>query len=204
MRLDTALDLTPVIAILRANSAKHLIAVAETLREAGIRAVEFTLTTPGVYEALAGFAADGMALGAGTVTTRQEARRAVEAGAGYLISPAVCLDVIAEARALGVPVLPGAYTPTEVLTAWQAGAGLVKLFPAATGGIAHLKAIRAPLPAVGLVPTGGIALDDAAAYLDAGARAVGIGTPLVGDACETGDLDALRTRADALIARIRR
>ncbi|MBC6445714.1 bifunctional 4-hydroxy-2-oxoglutarate aldolase/2-dehydro-3-deoxy-phosphogluconate aldolase [Actinokineospora xionganensis] len=204
MRLDTALDLTPVIAILRASSAKHLVAVAETLREAGIRAAEFTLTTPGVYEALAGFAADGMALGAGTVTTRHEARRAVEAGAGYLISPAVCLDVIAEARVLGVPVLPGAYTPTEVLTAWQAGAGLVKLFPAATGGVAHLKAIRAPLPDVELVPTGGIGLDDAAAYLDAGARAVGIGAPLVGDACETGDLGALRTRATALIDRIRR
>ncbi|SDI20966.1 2-dehydro-3-deoxyphosphogluconate aldolase / (4S)-4-hydroxy-2-oxoglutarate aldolase [Actinokineospora alba] len=204
MRLDTALDATPVIAILRASSAKHLIAVAETLRAAGIRAVEFTLTTPGVYEALAGFKADGIALGAGTVTTRQEARRAVEAGAGYLISPAVCLDVIAEARTLGVPVLPGAYTPTEVLTAWQAGAGLVKLFPAATGGVAHLKAIRAPLPAIGLVPTGGIGLDDAADYLDAGARAVGIGAPLIGDACETGDLDALRARADALIDRIRR
>lgn len=204
MRLDTALDTTPVIAILRATSAKHLVAVAETLREAGIRAVEFTLTTPGAYDALAAFTADGMALGAGTVTTPDEARRAVEAGADYLISPAVCLDVIAEARALGVPVLPGAYTPTEVLSAWRAGAELVKLFPAATGGVAHLKAIRAPLPDIPLVPTGGIGLDEASAYLDAGARAVGIGAPLVGDACETGDLDALRTRADALIERIRR
>ncbi|MGH3858955.1 bifunctional 4-hydroxy-2-oxoglutarate aldolase/2-dehydro-3-deoxy-phosphogluconate aldolase [Actinokineospora sp.] len=204
MRLETALDTTPVIAILRATSAKHLVAVAETLRAAGIRAVEFTLTTPGAYDALAAFTADGMALGAGTVTTPEEARRAVEAGAGYLISPAVCLDVIAEARTLGVPVLPGAYTPTEVLSAWRAGADLVKLFPAATGGVAHLKAIRAPLPDIPLVPTGGIGLDDAAAYLDAGARAVGIGAPLIGDACETGDLDALRTRADALIERIRR
>ncbi len=204
MRLETALDTTPVIAILRATSAKHLVAVAETLRAAGIRAVEFTLTTPGAYDAPATFTADGMALGAGTVTTPEEARRAVEAGAGYLISPAVCLDVIAEARTLGVPVLPGAYTPTEVLSAWRAGADLVKLFPAATGGVAHLKAIRAPLPDIPLVPTGGIGLDDAAAYLDAGARAVGIGAPLIGDACETGDLDALRTRADALIERIRR
>lgn len=205
MRLDTALDTTPVIAILRATSAKHLIPVAETLREAGIRAVEFTLTTPGVFAALAEYSqSGGMALGAGTVTTPEEARQAVEAGAAYLISPAVCLDVIAEARALGVPVLPGAYTPSEVLTAWRAGADLVKLFPAATGGVAHLKAIRAPLPDIPLVPTGGIGLDDAAAYLDAGARAVGMGSPLIGDACETGDLDGLRVRADALIDRIRR
>lgn len=206
MRLDTALDTTPVIAILRATSAKHLIAVAETLRAAGIHAVEFTLTTPGVFDALTEYAAtaDGMALGAGTVTTPEEARRAVEAGAAYLISPAICLDVIAEARALGVPVLPGAYTPSEVLTAWRAGADLVKLFPASTGGVAHLKAIRAPLPDIPLVPTGGIGLDDAADYLDAGARAVGIGSPLVGDACESGDLDGLRARANALIERIRR
>lgn len=205
MRLDTALDTAPVIAILRATSAKHLIAVAETLRAAGFRAVEFTLTTPGVFDALAEYSqAGGMALGAGTVTTPEEARRAVDAGAAYLISPAVCLDVIAEARALGVPVLPGAYTPSEVLTAWRAGADLVKLFPASTGGVAHLKAIRAPLPDIPLVPTGGIGLDDAADYLDAGARAVGMGSPLIGDAFERGDLDGLRARADALIDRIRR
>lgn len=206
MGLESALATVPVIAILRAGSAKRFAAVAETLRAGGVRAVEFTLSTPGVFDALREYAgsAGEMALGAGTVTTAEEARRAVEAGAAYLICPAACLDVVAEARELGVPVLPGAYTPSEVLSVWRAGATMVKLFPASTGGVAHLKAIRAPLPDIPLVPTGGISLAAAADYLAAGARAVGMGSPLVGDACEGGDLDALRVRVETLVERTRR
>ncbi|MFE2561858.1 bifunctional 4-hydroxy-2-oxoglutarate aldolase/2-dehydro-3-deoxy-phosphogluconate aldolase [Streptomyces sp. NPDC059352] len=200
--LATALAATPVVAILRSTSAARFPEVADTLREEGIRAVEFTLTTPHVLDALREYAQslpDGTVLGAGTVTTPREAEAAVAAGAGYLITPATSLEVIAEGRRLGVPVLPGAFTPTEILSAWQAGAAMVKLFPASVGGPEYLRAVRAPLPDIPLVPTGGISLDEAPAYLAAGAAALGMGGPLVGDACAGGDLDALRERAARLV-----
>ncbi|MCJ1676097.1 bifunctional 4-hydroxy-2-oxoglutarate aldolase/2-dehydro-3-deoxy-phosphogluconate aldolase [Streptomyces sp. APSN-46.1] len=205
--LRAALDAVPVIAILRSQSAERFAEVTDTLRTAGIRAAEFTLTTPGALDALREYAADappGLALGAGTVTTPADAQRAVEAGAAYLITPTTCTDVIAEAARLEVPVLAGAYSPTEILTAWRAGATMVKLFPAATGGPEYLRAVRAPLPDIPLVPTGGIGLADAPAYLAAGAAALGIGGPLAGDACEGGDLTALSDRAAALLHRIGR
>ncbi|MFH8713569.1 bifunctional 4-hydroxy-2-oxoglutarate aldolase/2-dehydro-3-deoxy-phosphogluconate aldolase [Streptomyces zaomyceticus] len=205
--LRAALAAAPVIAILRSTSATRFAEVTDTLLASGVRTVEFTLTTPGVLDALREYAADappGLALGAGTVTTPAEALAAVEAGATYLITPTTSTEVIAEAVRLGVPVLPGAYTPTEILTAWRAGATMVKLFPAATGGPGYLRAVRAPLPHVPLVPTGGIGVTDAPAYLAAGAAALGIGGPLVGDACEGGSLAALGERAAALLEGIRR
>ncbi|MGW6817534.1 bifunctional 4-hydroxy-2-oxoglutarate aldolase/2-dehydro-3-deoxy-phosphogluconate aldolase [Streptomyces sp. NPDC055005] len=204
--LAPALAAAPAIAILRSHSPRHFAATADALHDAGIRAVEFTLTTPGVLDALREYAGSkpaGLALGAGTVMTPSDATRAVEAGATYLITPAVCLDVIREARRLAVPVLPGALTPSEIVAAWTEGATMVKLFPASTGGPEYLRAIRAPLPHIPLIPTGGIALDQAPAYLEAGASALGMGSPLVGDACEGGDLDALRERAATLLDGIR-
>lgn len=199
--LRTALGAVPVIAILRAGSARRFAEVTRTLCAAGVRAVEFTLTTPGALDALREYAPDaprGTALGVGSVTTPAETEQAVAAGARYVISPATCPDVIAEARRLGVPVLPGALTPTEILTAWRAGAQLVKLFPASVGGPAYLRAVRAPLPGVPLVPTGGIGLDEARSYLDAGAAAIGMGGPLLADACESGSLQALAERTAGL------
>ncbi|MEU2655272.1 bifunctional 4-hydroxy-2-oxoglutarate aldolase/2-dehydro-3-deoxy-phosphogluconate aldolase [Streptomyces sp. NPDC007325] len=204
--LRAALAAAPVIAILRSASATRFGEVADCLLASGVRAVEFTLTTPGVLDVLREYAADappGLALGAGTVTSPAAAQAAVEAGATYLITPATCVDVIAEAVRLDVPVLSGAYTPTEILTAWRAGATMVKLFPAATGGPEYLKAVRAPLPGIPLVPTGGISAADAPAYLAAGATALGVGGPLVGDACEGGSLTALADRASAFLDGIR-
>ncbi|MFB7026264.1 MULTISPECIES: bifunctional 4-hydroxy-2-oxoglutarate aldolase/2-dehydro-3-deoxy-phosphogluconate aldolase [unclassified Streptomyces] len=200
--LIDALTATPVIAILRSGSSRRFPDVADVLHASGIRAVEFTLSTPGALDALreyAGAKPDGLALGAGTVVTPADARRAVEAGATYLITPATCLDVVTEGRRLGVPVLPGAFTTSEILSVWQAGATMVKLFPASVGGPEYVRAVRAPLGSIPLVPTGGISLDQAPAYLAAGAAALGMGGPLVGDACEGGSLDALRGRADALL-----
>ncbi|MFI1658202.1 bifunctional 4-hydroxy-2-oxoglutarate aldolase/2-dehydro-3-deoxy-phosphogluconate aldolase [Streptomyces sp. NPDC020472] len=200
--LPAALAAMPVVAILRSGSADRFPEVADTLRQGGVRAIEFTLTTPGVLAALREYTQDlpdGLTLGAGTVTTPREAEAAVAAGAEYLITPATQPEVIAEARRLGVPVLPGALTPTEILTAWYAGASMVKLFPAAVGGPEYLRAVRAPLPGVPLVPTGGIGLDDAPGYLRAGATALGMGSPLVGDACESGDLSALADRTARLV-----
>ncbi|MFJ8301139.1 bifunctional 4-hydroxy-2-oxoglutarate aldolase/2-dehydro-3-deoxy-phosphogluconate aldolase [Streptomyces sp. NPDC094447] len=204
--LSSALTTTPVIAILRSRSAARFPEVAETLREEGIHAVEFTLTTPGTLAALREFSQQrptGLALGAGTVITPRQAEQAVAAGATYLITPAYSPEVVAEAQRLGVPVLPGALTPTEILSAWQQGAALVKLFPGSFGGPEYVRAVRAPLPDVPLVPTGGISIEEAPAYLAAGAAALGMGSPLVGDACEGGDLAALRERAARLVSSLR-
>ena len=205
--LQQAMKVCPAIAILRSSSAARYVDVSEVLVDAGIRAVEFTFTAPDVADAIRAYAkrkpAD-IALGAGTVTTPEQAREAVEAGATYLISPTVCLPVIEEGARLGVPVLPGAFTPTEILSAWRAGAAMVKVFPAsALGGPSYIKAVRGPLPEIPLVPTGGVDASNAAAYLAAGAVGVGVGSPLVADACEPGgDLDALAARARELVAAV--
>ncbi|WP_406179503.1 bifunctional 4-hydroxy-2-oxoglutarate aldolase/2-dehydro-3-deoxy-phosphogluconate aldolase [Streptomyces sp. NBC_01006] len=204
--LVPALAAAPAIAILRSHSPRRFAATADALHHAGIRAVEFTLTTPDVLPALREYAQSRpaeLALGAGTVMTPSDATRAVEAGATYLITPATCLDVIVEARRLAVPVLPGALTPSEIVAAWREGATMVKLFPAFIGGPDYLRAVRAPLPHIPLIPTGGIGLDQAPAYMAAGASALGMGSPLVGDACEGGDLGALRERAATLLDGIR-
>lgn len=207
MGLADALRTCPVVAILRASTAKRFADVSDVLVESGIRAVEFTFTTPDVTTAIAAYAerkpAD-VALGAGTVTTAEEARAAVDAGAGYLVSPAVCVDVIEAGNQLGVPVLPGAFTPTEILTAWRAGAAMVKVFPISAGGPSYLQALRGPLPDIPLVPTGGVDLANASSYLAAGATAIGMGSPLVRTSCEEdGDLDLLAERAKGLVGSLR-
>jgi 2-dehydro-3-deoxyphosphogluconate aldolase / (4S)-4-hydroxy-2-oxoglutarate aldolase len=195
-----------IVAVLRASDAGRFEQVAEVLVEAGVTCVEFTLTSRGAVEALRRFAARlpaGVALGAGTVLEPDTADAAIDAGASYLVSPTVGLDVIERARRRGVAALPGAFTPTEILRAWRAGADAVKLFPASVGGPAYLRAVKAPLPEVPLVPTGGVGLEEIGRYLDAGALAVGLGGPLVGDAGEGGDLGALRRRAEAAVAQVR-
>lgn len=209
MGLQEAMKACPAVAILRSSSAARFADVSDVLVEQGIRAVEFTFTAPDVADAIRAYAARkpaDVALGAGTVTTVQQAREAVDAGATYLISPSLSLDVIEEGVRLGVPVLPGALTPTEILTAWRAGATMVKVFPAsAVGGPGYIKAIRGPLPDIPLVPTGGVSLDNAGDYLAAGATGVGVGSPLVADACQPGsDLDALAERARRLVASVTR
>lgn len=185
----------PVIAILRAPTADRFPEVASVLHESGITAVEFTLNSAGALDAMRECAGFAHSVGAGTVLSAKDAELAVEAGAAYLITPAVIDEVIAEGRRLGVPVISGALTPTEIHRAWTLGSSMVKVFPAAVGGPEYIKAVRAPLSDIPLVPTGGVGLEEARAYLEAGAKALGIGSPLVGDACVGGDLDALRERA---------
>ncbi|QYC42019.1 KHG/KDPG aldolase [Nonomuraea coxensis DSM 45129] len=205
--LDEALAALPVIAIIRAAGSRHLKTVLETLAGAGVRAVEVTMTTPGAAEAIrwaSGGGLPGVAVGAGTVLDVASARQAVDAGAGYLITPAVLPEVIGEGRRLGVPVLPGAFTPTEIVQAWSQGAAMVKVFPAgAAGGPGYIKDVRAPLPRIPLVPTGGIRIEDVPGYLRAGAHAVGMGSPLLGDACADGDTAALAARAERLVEIVR-
>lgn len=179
-----------VVAILRGPDGRRILPAARVLLEAGLP-LELPLTTPGALAAVEELGC----VGAGTVLTAAQARDAVGAGAAFLVTPAVVPEVIAYGAARGVPVYAGALTPTEVLAAHRAGATRVKIFPASAVGPGYLAALRQPFPGLAFVPVGGIGLAEARAYLDAGAAAVGVGSPLVGDAPVTGDLDGLRERA---------
>ncbi len=195
-----------VVAILRGSSDRHLEGVSRTLGEAGVTCLELTLTTPGAVDALARVRAElpaEVALGMGSVIDAEQAAACVQAGADFLVSPGVCAEVAVYAAEHRLACYPGAWTPTEVLEAWGLGAPAVKLFPAASGGPRHLKDIRAPLPHIPLVPTGGVALDQIAAYIGAGAVAVGLGSPLVGDALDGGSLTALAGRASSALEAVR-
>jgi 2-dehydro-3-deoxyphosphogluconate aldolase / (4S)-4-hydroxy-2-oxoglutarate aldolase len=195
----------PVMAILRAAGAGRFLEVGRVLYEAGMRGIEVTLTSEGALEAFGRLRAElpgDALLGVGTVRSVGDAELAVDAGAAYLVAPEFRPEVVAWAVERGVPVVPGALTPTEVAAAWGAGATAVKVFPvSAVGGAAYVKAVRAPLPEVPLVPTGGVGIDDIGAYLAAGAVAVGVGSPLLGDAGDPGgDLAGLAGRARRAVA----
>jgi 2-dehydro-3-deoxyphosphogluconate aldolase / (4S)-4-hydroxy-2-oxoglutarate aldolase len=195
----------PVVAILRAEDAGRFLEVGRVLYEGGVRAIEVTLTSVGALDAFARLREElpgDALLGVGTVRSAGDAEAALAAGAGYLVAPDFRPEMVAFAVARGLPVVPGALTPTEVAAAWAAGATAVKVFPvSAVGGPGYVKAVRAPLPEVPLVPTGGVGIDDIGAYLAAGAAAVGIGAPLLGDAGgPDGDLSALGDRARRAVA----
>ncbi|WP_371243918.1 bifunctional 4-hydroxy-2-oxoglutarate aldolase/2-dehydro-3-deoxy-phosphogluconate aldolase [Streptomyces pimonensis] len=205
-RSDLAAEVagTPLIAMLTEPESPAVPAVTEELGKAGVRAVEITLTSPNALDAVRRSVVTGAALvGAGTVRDRETARRAVEAGAHYLLTPGVLPDVLDEAGSLGVPVVCGAFTTTEVMEAWRLGAALVKLFPARLGGPAYLASLTMAFGDIPLVPTGGITADDLADYFAAGAHAAALGRPLVGDALHGGNLADVRHRAADLLDRVR-
>ncbi|XVV11006.1 bifunctional 4-hydroxy-2-oxoglutarate aldolase/2-dehydro-3-deoxy-phosphogluconate aldolase [Actinoplanes sp. CA-131856] len=184
-----------IVAILRAPSADYFSAIAEVLVDSGITAMEVTLTSRGAIEAIAGLRRQlpsSVAIGAGTVLTADDAKAAVGAGAEFLVSPVVDAGLVAGSE---VPFYPGTSTPTEMYAAWRAGAELVKLFPAAGLGPSFLRDVRGPLPHIPVMPTGGIKIEDIADWLFAGAKAVGIGSPLIGDAATGGNMQALAARA---------
>lgn len=196
------------IAIVRLDSGEQLVKVAEALKEGGISAIEFTCSTPGaldmVKEASARFGEDVM-LGAGTVLDPETARAAILAGAEFIVSPTVNLETIALCKRYGKPVVAGAMTPTEMLTVWEAGADLVKVFPASNiGGPDYIKAVLAPLPQLRLVPTGGVSADNAAEFLKAGAVALAVGGNLVNkQAVASGDWGTITTQARRLVTAVR-
>ena len=197
-----------IVPVIRLPSAELALRAADTLFAAGIPIFEVTLTVPGavsVIRTLADRYAARAVVGAGSVLAAEDARACIDAGAQFIVSPGTDLATIETARAHGVLVLPGALTPTEVMTAWKAGADMIKIFPcSALGGAKYLRALKAPLPHVKMLPTGGVNLDTAGEYLAAGAAALGIGSELVDPAMiAAGRDEVVRERAERLIAIVR-
>lgn len=171
-----------VVAVLRADSPDALVQVAQSISRGGIGAVEVTMTTPGALDAIgecANLLGDENLLGAGTVLDPETARAAILAGAEYIVTPTLNPDVITLCRRYDKVVIPGALTPTEILTAWECGADIVKVFPATAVGPRYFKDVKAPLPQIDLMPTGGVDLDNAGDFIRAGACAVAVGGNLV-------------------------
>jgi len=190
-----------VVPIIRTPSREWAAQVAEVLAEAGLGVIEVTFTVPDAAQVIRSLRSrfPHVLVGAGTVTHSAIAEQAIDAGAQFLLSPALSPGMVEVARRHGVLAVPGAFTPTEVLQALDDGAELVKIFPAETGGPRHIRAMLAPLPHARLLPTGGVTPENVAEWFDAGAAAVGIGTALVGPGTRPVDLAALRARTGALI-----
>lgn len=199
---------TGVIAIMRAQSSEQLIAAADAIKAGGVRAIEVTMTTPGalavIEEAKARYGSD-VIFGAGTVLDAETGRAAILAGADFVVAPTLNLELVALCNRYSIPVAPGCYSPTEVLTGWEAGADLIKLFPAGVGGPGLVKAILAPLPQVRIIPVGGVNLNTAAEFIRKGAVALGVGSDLVNKKLlDEGNLDELTRRAAAYIEEVKK
>ncbi|MEV8360362.1 bifunctional 4-hydroxy-2-oxoglutarate aldolase/2-dehydro-3-deoxy-phosphogluconate aldolase [Microbacterium sp. NPDC076895] len=204
--ISKALQETRIIAILRATDASRAEAVVHTLIENGVRCLELTMTTAGALDVIRRLASqlpDDIDLGMGTVLNADHVDLASNAGARFVVSPDVSTEVIKAANSVGLASYPGALTPTEIVTAWNAGASAVKLFPGGALGIEYLRALRAPLPDIPLIPTGAVDVENVDAWLRAGASAVGLGGSLIGDAMTpNGDLTALARRTRSVCAAV--
>jgi 2-dehydro-3-deoxyphosphogluconate aldolase/(4S)-4-hydroxy-2-oxoglutarate aldolase len=199
---------TGIVAIMRASSSDQLIAAANAIYQGGVRAIEVTMTTPGalavISEAVKQFGKDVL-FGAGSVLDPETARAAILAGAGFIVAPSLKLEVVTLCNRYSIPVMPGCYTPTEMLTAWEAGADMLKLFPAEIGGPDMVKAILAPFPQFEIVPVGGVELGNAAEFIKKGAAALGVGGSLVNQKLlDAGDMAELTRRAAAFIAEVKK
>ena len=185
-----------IVPVVRAESADEAGRAIAAIMAGGVPVLEITMTVPGAVPLIADlcrrFGQDAV-VGAGTVLDPETARACILAGAQFVVSPATNVATIACCRRYGVPIMPGALTPTEVVAAWEAGADMVKVFPcSALGGASYIKALKAPLPQIDLIPTGGVNLQTAAEFIKAGSTALGVGADLV-------DLKALREGQDALL-----
>ncbi len=171
-----------IVAVIRLQDPESLRGVVDALAEGGVRALEVTMTVPGAIELIAELAPTlpgDFLLGAGTVLDADTAHRAANAGAQFIVSPVFRPHVIEAAHACGLPAMPGCFTPTEILSAWEAGADVVKVFPATSVGPGYFKDLKGPLPHVKLMPTGGVSIENVGDWLRAGAVAVGVGSSLL-------------------------
>lgn len=194
---------TRVIAVLRAKHAREYARVIEALVRGGVRSIELTLSTDGVFEELPNLRdsfGSSVEIGVGTVTSVEQAITAIEAGASYLVTPVTSSAIIDASVSRGVPIYPGGLTPTELLAGWSSGGTAVKVFPASVVGEGYVSMLRGPFPDIQVIPSGGVGIDDAARWIKAGALAVSVGGPLLGDAFTGGDLGQLTVRAARLRA----
>jgi 2-dehydro-3-deoxyphosphogluconate aldolase/(4S)-4-hydroxy-2-oxoglutarate aldolase len=197
-----------IVAIMRRTESSLAVETAEALLAGGVSVVEVTLNTPGAEEMLAALrerVGARMVIGAGTVMTAEDTRRAVGAGAQFIVSPHTDADVIAAGRRVGVPVAPGAFTPTEIVHAWRLGAAVVKVFPVGSVGPRYLRDVLAPLTEIPLLPTGGVTLENAAEFIKAGAKGLGLGSDLVSaKAVAAREFDAIAERARLFVNELER
>ncbi len=210
MKRDKALEgilERKAIAVIRTPDAARVLDAVEALRQGGVRAVEITMTVPGaldIIQKLAVARPEGVLVGAGTVLDADTAAAAVWSGADFIVSPLADPGMIAACRAHETLVAPGAFTPAEIVAAWDRGADIVKVFPATSLGPQYLRDVRAPFPQLRLMPTGGVTLENARAFLEAGASAVGLGAALVDKkAVAAGDWKAVTERAARLVESLR-
>ncbi len=197
-----------LIPVLRARSSSQAHAVVQAMLTGGVKVVEVTMTVPGAIDLIRELKHEfgsELLLGSGTVTTAEEAAATIAAGAEFVVSPSLHLEVIQVTRELGKLSIPGALTPTEVITAWRAGADYVKIFPcSAMGGASYLKSLLAPFPDLKLIPTGGVTLQTAESFLKAGARALGVGSDLVNlQAIDNGTPEFITSTARAYLEILR-
>jgi 2-dehydro-3-deoxyphosphogluconate aldolase/(4S)-4-hydroxy-2-oxoglutarate aldolase len=205
--VTAAIEKSGIVAVIRIKEPQRLQGVVDAISEGGITAMEVTMTVPGAIELIAGLAPrmpPGFLLGAGTVTDAETAKRVIDAGAQFIVSPVFRRPVLAVCRERGVPSMPGCFSPTEILDAWEDGADIVKVFPASVLGPAFFRDLRGPLPHVKVMPTGGVTLDNAGEWLKAGAVAVGVGSALLdAKAVAAGDYATLRANAERIVASVR-
>ena len=197
-----------IVAIIRANSADELIEAAAAIHAGGVEVIEVTMTTPNALQVINDVSStygDKVLVGAGSVLDAETARAVMLSGADFVVSPATKPDVIEICNRYGKVVIPGAFTPTEILMAWETGADYVKVFPSSGVGADYIKDVKAPLPQIPLVPTGGINAENAADFITAGATALGVGSALVNNQLiAAGEFATLTERAERLVKEVQR
>ncbi|HEX7572777.1 MAG TPA: bifunctional 4-hydroxy-2-oxoglutarate aldolase/2-dehydro-3-deoxy-phosphogluconate aldolase [Bacteroidota bacterium] len=200
--LDSLLS-SGVVAVIRMKDPERLSKVVMAIREGGVKCIEITMTVPGAVDVIAALvktAPPDVLVGAGTVTDRGTANDVVSAGAKFVVSPVFRPDVVAVTKAAGAVAIPGCFTPTEILTAWEAGADIVKVFPATSLGPKYFKDIAGPFPDIRLMPTGGVTVDNVGEWVKAGAVAVGIGSDLLDKkAIDDGRYEVLTEKAARMV-----
>jgi 2-dehydro-3-deoxyphosphogluconate aldolase/(4S)-4-hydroxy-2-oxoglutarate aldolase len=208
-RIDTIRDIeqTGVVAVIRMKDLDRLRGVIDALLEGGVHALELTMTVPGAVSLIEQLARDlpgEFQLGAGTILDPETARQVILAGARYIVAPVLNLEVIRLCHRYDVAVMPGCFTPTEILTAWEAGADIIKVFPATALGPGFIRDIHGPLPQVRLMPTGGVTMSNAGEWIKAGAVAIGVGTALVDTkAVAAGQYAQIAANARQLVEAVR-
>ena len=205
--VTAAVEEAGIVAVIRIKDPKRLQGVVDAIAEGGIRVLEVTMTVPGAVELIADLAPRmpaGFLLGAGTVVDAVTAGRVIDAGATFIVSPVYRQEVISACHSRDAAAMPGCFSPTEILNAWDGGADVVKVFPATALGPGYIKDLRGPLPHVKLMPTGGVTVENAGDWIRAGAVAVGVGTALLdAKAIAAADYRTLRANAERIVANVR-